>query len=109
MGRGEEREATIHTGHFESTRKMCLCHLVTSHLNEHASLFFPSVPYGRLNSDDVWARRKSRRLPMIPGGIYSSKSGKDYFTLRKKKVFMEVRKQYTNFIASRTRDKVQTK
>ncbi|CAD7667383.1 unnamed protein product [Nyctereutes procyonoides] len=32
------------------------------------------VAYSRLNSDDIWVRKKSRKLPMIPGGIYSSKS-----------------------------------
>jgi hypothetical protein len=37
---------------------------------------FPRVAYGRLNGEDFWARKKSWRLPMIPGGIYSLKSGR---------------------------------
>ncbi|KAK2111637.1 hypothetical protein P7K49_011383 [Saguinus oedipus] len=30
------------------------------------------VAYGRLNPDGIWARKRSRRLPMVPQGIYSS-------------------------------------
>ena len=33
------------------------------------------VAYSRLNGD---ARKKSKRLPMVPGGIYSPMSGRAY-------------------------------
>lgn len=105
MGRGGERS---HNSHFELRGRMCLCHFVTSHLNKRVSLFFPRVSYGRLNSDVIWARRKSRRLPMIPGGIYISKSGKVYFIIEKN-VCMEVNNQCTDFMVVRKRDNVPTK
>ncbi|KFO34990.1 hypothetical protein H920_03692 [Fukomys damarensis] len=37
--------------------------------------------YGRLNSNDMWARKKSRRLPLVPGGIYSSKSANQSYPM----------------------------
>lgn len=73
--------------------KLPLYHLVTSDLKKSAYLFFSRVAYGRLNGDDIWARRKSRRLSMIPGGIYSSKSGKVYFMIEKKKKSFHESKQ----------------
>lgn len=45
---------------------------------------------------------------MIPGGIYSSKSGKVYFIIEKK-VFMEVNNQCIDFMVVRKRDNVPTK
>lgn len=85
MGDGEEeRQAAIHMGHFEVRGKIPLYNLVASCLNKSTRLSFPRVAYGRLNGDDIWARKKSRRLPMIPGGIYSSKSGKGYFIIDNK-------------------------
>lgn len=57
----EDREATIHPW------------LPPTWTGVH---IFSRVAYSRLNSDDIWVRKKSRKLPMIPGGIYSSKSGK---------------------------------
>lgn len=61
-----------------------------------------------MNGDDVWVRKKSRRLPMIPGGIYSSKSGK-FISLVKKKVFKEISKQCTDLMGARKGNSVKTK
>lgn len=90
--------------------KLPLYHLVSSDLKKSAYLFFSRVAYGRLNGDDIWARRKSRRLSMIPGGIYSSKSGKVYFMIeKKKKVFTKVSKQCMYLMSARKGDNVQKK
>lgn len=45
---------------------------------------------------------------MIPGGIYSSKSGKVYF-ITEKKNFMEISKQYTDLMDARKENSVNTK
>lgn len=44
---------------------------------------------------------------MIPGGIYSSKSGKVYFIIGEKNVFMEVNNRCIDFVTVRKTDNVQ--
>uniref|UniRef100_A0A5F9CBC0 Ankyrin repeat and fibronectin type III domain containing 1 n=1 Tax=Oryctolagus cuniculus TaxID=9986 RepID=A0A5F9CBC0_RABIT len=57
----------------EERRMLPWC-VAASRLNKCVYLSFPRVAYSRLRGDDIWVRKTSRRLPMIPGGIYSSKS-----------------------------------
>lgn len=102
----EEREAAVHTGHFESRGKLLLRTSVISGLDKTVYLFFPRVPYGRLNSEGIWTRRKSRRLPVIPGGIYSSRSGKLCFRVERNKGFQEVSNVLTDWLQG---NDVQTK
>ena len=58
--------------------------MLAYHLNDSARLPVPRAACGQLNGDDIWARKRSRRFPMAPGGTYSSKSGKSYFIIDKK-------------------------